>query len=300
MSLDQRLANAEYEIINNRGKNSQLIDEIVSYDKPDIILLHKGKPVLVIEKTQEVPTGHNVGQRFARLVKAIELGITVFAFFPFRARKHGAYSSICNLNIRFLKASFNMFEIHKTYLLAVNWPSDESGELINDGNENNEIQSLLRNFLDSDFDKHNNAFQSHYTILEEEYRQRLFDFQAYGSLPNSVDLVSTESIVSRYPNIKASQSFISNQNSYIYKIGMTPDKARRQDPYTGTQFIYDYLVCRNGENVKDKYSNLVLFFPNIDQKVWFEKNPNNPLSKSSNWYLTASALMFRDGIFYNL
>ena len=61
-----------YYVIGKRGKNPPLIDKIVEYDKPDIILVRNNKPLLVVEITQEVPTGHNIGQRFARLVRAIE------------------------------------------------------------------------------------------------------------------------------------------------------------------------------------------------------------------------------------
>ena len=51
-----------YEIIKRRGSNPQIIEDITAYDKPDIILLQDGKPLLVIEITSEVPTGHNIGQ----------------------------------------------------------------------------------------------------------------------------------------------------------------------------------------------------------------------------------------------
>ena len=75
---------------------------------------------------------------------------------------------------------------------------------------------------------------------------------------------------------------------------MSEDKCKRQDPYTGTQFIYDYCYCRNGIKVNDKHSNLVLFFPEI-RKVFGRKNPNNINTKSCNWYLTANLLLLKDG-----
>ena len=79
----------QYIQIGRRGNNPRIIEQLTSYDKPDIILLKNNVPVLTIEKTQEVPTGHNVGQRFARLVKSIELDVPVIYFFPFDAKKHG-------------------------------------------------------------------------------------------------------------------------------------------------------------------------------------------------------------------
>ena len=40
---------------------------VLAYDRPDIVLLDGNNPILVIEETVEVPSGHNVGQRFAGL-----------------------------------------------------------------------------------------------------------------------------------------------------------------------------------------------------------------------------------------
>ena len=80
----------------------------------------------------------------------------------------------------------------------------------------------------------------------------------------------------------------------MYRIGMTPEKCRREDPYTGTQFIYDYAYCRSGPNAVDKRRNLILHFPLIDRDTFVERNPDDPSRKSCNWYLTASALAFRD------
>ncbi len=94
--------------IEARGSNPPVIDKLVEYDRPDIILTLGDRPLLVIEKTREVPTGHNVGQRFARLVRAAEAEVPTIAFFPFDAMKHGDYANVCNLNIRLLKAFESM------------------------------------------------------------------------------------------------------------------------------------------------------------------------------------------------
>ena len=74
--------------------------------------------------------------------------------------------------------------------------------------------------------------------------------------------------------------------------------AKRQDPYTGTQFLYDYLYCRNGVNVEDKEKNLILYFPLINKDFWKLTNPNISSNKSSNWYITANGLLFNDGYIF--
>ncbi len=92
-------------------------------------------PRIVLEKTREVPTGHNVGQRFARLVNAAEEGVMVIFFLPFIARKHGKYSSVCYIPARLFTALQKIEIIHQIPILAINWPSDSLYELIRDNSE---------------------------------------------------------------------------------------------------------------------------------------------------------------------
>jgi hypothetical protein len=81
----------------------------------------------------------------------------------------------------------------------------------------------------------------------------------------------------------------------VYTIEMTPAACRREDPYTGMQFLYDYLYCRNGTDVADKQTALVLRFPQLTKKHFVAANPNDPKRKSSLWYATANELWFSDG-----
>ena len=289
------IENNRYHVIKKRGKNVPLVDKITEYDKPDIILIRNGVPLLVIEVTQEVPTGHNVGQRFARLVRAVELGIPTIYFFPFDAKKHGKYASICNLNIRLLAAAKKMFEIHDTPLLCVNWPTDLNGEIIVDGSENDVISKLLESYFESDFDTKCRSIQEHLNFMNEEYNNRLKKRPSYADLPPSVTKVKTSDLMKIFGLEVVTYSFKNRPYTYIYRMDMTPEKCKRQDPYTGTIFIYDYIVCRTGVNVSDKKNNIVLHFPNITVSTWEANNPNNPKTKSSNWYLTANMFIFKDG-----
>lgn len=284
-----------YHVIERRGNNPALVDEITKYDKPDIILIQNNKPLLVIEITQEVPTGHNVGQRFARLVRAVEMGIPTIYFFPFDAKKHGEYAGVCNLNIRLLAAAKKMLQIHKTPLLCINWKTDSSGEIVVDGTENDEIIALLKSYLDSGFDKNCTGIRSHLAFMSEEYHRRLAIRPSYAKLPPSVEQYVTTSFVRNYNLPRLPSGFMGREKTYVYKMVMTPEKCKRQDPYTGTAFIYDYIVCRNGPNPKDKANNLVLYFPKLTIEVWNQKNPNDITTKSCNWYLTANMLLFKDG-----
>lgn len=292
--------NATFEIIKPRGSNPPIIESITLYDKADIIVLKDNIPVLVLEKTSEVPTGHNVGQRFARLVRAIELDIPTIYYYPFDAKKHGEYAGICNLNIRLLEASFKIYELHNTPLLSVDWLTDKYGELITDGSENLVIKGLISDYVTSGFNKNCNAFQQHINWMKKEYSRRLHIRPSYAKMPPSVQKYSTTYFCNNFNIHNIPPEFIKRKYTYVYKMAMTPKSCKRQDPYTGTQFIYDYILCRNGVNVTDKSANLVLYFPELTSSTWFSNNPNNPATKSCNWYITANALLFNDNIFFNI
>lgn len=284
-----------YHIIERRGNNTALVDKITEYDKPDIIVIKDNKPLLVIEITQEVPTGHNVGQRFARLVRAIELGIPTIYYFPFDAKKHGANANICNLNIRLLDAAKKMLAIHDTPLMCVNWPTDINGEIIVDGTENDVIKEIIKSYVESGFNKNCDGIKNQLAYMDSEYRERLRIRPSYGTLPPSVEKVLTTTFLRDNGITNVPDSFKNRKYTYVYKMNMTPAKCKRQDPYTGTTFIYDYMVCRTGSAVEDKNNNLVLSFPKLTIDIWNSKNPNDPTTKSCNWYLTANMFLLEDG-----
>lgn len=102
--LNKNFYDSKYIKIEGRNNNPPVIEEIIKYDRPDIILADEKehKPLLVLEKTREVPSGHNVGQRMARMVRAAEMNVPFIFFIPFRARKHGQMTQILNMNQRII------------------------------------------------------------------------------------------------------------------------------------------------------------------------------------------------------
>jgi len=297
-SLHPLLKSAESTILKERGENPKEIDQLASYDRPDIIVTRFGNPILVLEKTREVPTGHNVGQRMARLVRALEMNVPVLAFFPFDARKHGEYSGICNLNVRILEAFEAMWRIHNTPIVAINWKADQNGELIGDGTEDLPVRELIGNFFDGNCSLPCSSMSASRVFNQEEHRRRVIKRKSYGTPPKSVSYAISEKFVNscaKWLSDEESSALLARKESVIYNIGMEEESCRREDPFTGTQFIYDYAYCRNGVKVQDKYRNLILSFPKIRKNVWLSKNPNDLSRKSCNWYLTANALVFSDG-----
>ena len=296
--LDSRLKSATVSKIGQRGSNPALVDSLVVYDRPDIILLFDEKPILVLEKTAEVPTGHNVGQRVARLVRAAEHEIPVLYFLPFDARKHGVHTGICSINTRLIKAMVRMSEIHNVPVLPVEWPSREAdGELISDGTQDHKLSQLVSSLLDSFPNKWNKVTKQHESWLEEELKRRNSQYPPYQKLPTSARFEKTSKFLGSLPfDTKKYSSLLSRQQTLIYKMDMSPDKCRREDPYTGTQFIYDYGWLREGPLPSDRTSNLLIHVPKVTVKRWKEANPNDPLKKSSNWDLTADGIVLKDGI----
>ena len=297
--LHPSFENLKSKDILGRGQNPPVVENLVQYDRPDIILTDGSKALLVIEKTREVPTGHNVGQRVARLVRAVEDQIPTIIFFPFDAKKHGTHSSICNLNIRLFLAFERMWDIHQCPIIALNWIADSDGELINDGAEDDEVKSVIEDFVASGFNINCSRFTSVRKQMDLDYKRRLARRSQYGDPPPSVTFNHTLNFLNNLGfNINQSEkdSLLKHKMSLVYLICMTEEKCKRQDPYTGTQFIYDYAYCRIGTRPADKKKNLILHFPKIKKKVWDKKNPNDPNSKSCNWYLVANAFIFSDGI----
>ena len=303
VSLVPELNNATVEVLGRRGSHPDAINELLIYDRPDIILCREEVPVLTVEKTREVPTGHNVGQRVARLVRSLELGIPAIKFFPFDARKHGRFTSVCSLNARLLAAFERMTHIHQVPMLACNWPADGTGELVIDGSENVRIRELVSSFVTNGCARWWPDAVRQLEYMRDEYATRVEAYAKYARPPKSVEIESSTLLQERFPEFKhltpdEQQSLLAREETVVYTIGMTPEKSRREDPYTGTQFIYDYAWCRSGTTPEEKRRNLVLRFPQITRETWIANNPDDASRKSSNWYLTANALLFSDGAIF--
>ena len=298
MDLNIKLKKSSFHTIGARETNSSVeVNKLIKYDRPDIILLKEKKPILVLEKTREVPTGHNVGQRFARLVRSAEMQIPVIYFLPFDARKHGKYSSICNLNARLIRAMLNLSEIHKTPCLTVNWPSDDDGQLVIDGTEDKLVRKLVTALIEKDGFK-SKVISSHLTWMANEYEERCQRYPGYRGLPTSVEITKTDQFILKNPQITETnrKKLRRRSDSMVYKIDMSEGSCKRQDPYTGMQFIYDYAWLRSGPTPKNRNKNLILQVPNVRVSTWKSKNPNDSNTKSCNWYLTADAIVLKDGM----
>lgn len=287
--------------IEARGKNPLIIEKLIEYDRPDIVLVIDGNAKLVLEKTEEVPTGHNVGQRFARIVKSAELQIPVIYFCPFVAMKHGKYANRCFINARLFTAIKNMSKIHGVPILVMNWICDGDYELIRDGREDTELKILIKDLLATNFNfEKSQVVKVILKKMDEEKVGRTKMHPSYENPPNTVKIVNTMSLIKdlkeKFGDFEISERFINNAETISYTLGMTPENCRREDPFTGTQLVYDYYWCRTGQKINDRKRNLVLDIPLITKRRWLEANPNDLHKKRHLYYSIPDMLILKDGI----
>lgn len=124
------------------------LQNALSYDRPDIILCDDEEPILVVERTIEVPSGHNVGQRFARLAAAAQHNIPVIYLGPYAAYKHGGNTQGPRyMNLRLFYALEKMGDIYGTPITIMNWPVDQDYEIIRDPSKDLRMKQYLEMFV---------------------------------------------------------------------------------------------------------------------------------------------------------
>jgi hypothetical protein len=126
------------------------VRNVLAYDRPDIVLLDGNEPILVVEETVEVPSGHNVGQRFARIAAAAECGVPCLYFGPYVAKKHGGKTAGPRyMNVRLFHAIDAMVRTTKTAVTTINWPVDEHCEVRRDREKDRDVRAYVAAFFDS-------------------------------------------------------------------------------------------------------------------------------------------------------
>ena len=242
-----------------------------------------------------------MGQRFGRMVRAAEHDVPSIMFFPYLAMKHGTHAGLCYANARYFKAMWEVSRIHETPFWGINWPCDNDGELINDGTEDELLSRFVTEFIDNGYEV--DGLEVAEEIQEEMqwgYDRSVDVHPKYESLPRSVKIRDTEEVVEEWREergeVELPDEFFDREETLVYKVGMSPENCRREDPYAGMQLVYDYGWCREVPDPSEKHRNLVINVPKVTRSTWVEKNPNDPSRKSSQWYATAEAFALKDGV----
>jgi hypothetical protein len=274
------------------------VKKVLAYDRPDIVLLDNQTPILVIEETVEVPSGHNVGQRFARLAAAAENGVPSVYFGPYVAKKHGgATAGPRYMNVRLFHALDAMVRTTRTAVTTINWPVDKSCEVRRDAEKDNDVRAYLETFMDAYAAKGLSDLSE--TILRSDVHQRLFkergEFvkskirkpEQYDGPPSSVEFLSVAGLKRRH-RLDVGLFPKTIDEVVLYNVGMN---YIRSDPYTGMAMLYHYVYVAEHNNRR-----LVLWFPNITQAQW-RTAARNPNRKDIRMYRhAADAIAFADGL----
>lgn len=268
-NLNINFAEAELIIIPNTMREKRLfeIDRVLQYDRPDIILKDNGNIIFVLERTVEVPSGHNVGQRFGRLAAAAQERIPVVYFGPYMAYKHGgATAGPRYMNLRLFYSLQNLSQRYNTAVTTINWPVDVHCEVLRTPQKDERLIEYLNLFLTyynahgfeglTEYIKESAFQQEQYAEQIHFARRTIQNPEQYNVPPDSVEIMPVTQFINRYVEIPDLNPRI--QQIELYHIGMT---YIRSDPYAGMSALYHYLY--GSDDVVQ-----ILHFPNIPYENW--------------------------------
>ena len=294
--LDPHLSEAELVTIpsNITDQRRYGIESVLIYDRPDIILKEDNEIIFVLERTIEVPSGHNVGQRFGRLVAAARAHIPVAYFGPYAAYKHGADTAGPRyMNLRLFYSLANVARFYDTAVTTINWPVDEHYEVIKKPEKDVRICEYLKLFF-SHYDVYgmnginrfiaNSTFQQGQTEEQQRFAAtEVRNPEQYDLPPASVEIITYEAFARTYGELPASLD--STRDVLVYHIGMN---YIRSDPYTGMAALYYYLYT-TARNLTQ-----ILHFPNITSTQW---RAQNSASKTYRMFKEfCNGILFSDGL----
>lgn len=274
------------------------LGNVLAYDRPDIILMDGDTPILVVEETVEVPSGHNVGQRFARIAAAAEAGLPCLYFGPYVAKKHGgATAGPRFMNVRLFHALDAMERITHAAITTINWPVDTRFEVRRDPAKDDDVREYVQTFLQlynqlPSLAAVNRALicsPIHVRMVRERTHfvtTSIKNPAQYDAPPSSVEILSLTSFAQRHPGF--CQLCPGIREVVLYNVGMT---YIRSDPYTGMAMLYRYLYI-----LEHSHRALVLWFPNITMGMWRTASANSRRKDIRMFRIAADAVVFSDGL----
>lgn len=294
-NLHPLLGDAKEEALTT-ARHRPALKKVLAYDRPDIILLDGDTPILVVEQTVEVPSGHNVGQRFARIAAAAEAGVPCLYFGPYVAKKHGgATAGPRYMNVRLFHALDALRKRTRTAVTSINWPADDRREVRRDPDKDAEVKEYIATFLDL-YTRSHNLRDVNYALSRCSLQKRLLkardEFVAtsirrraqYNKPPRSVEILTRSVFARQHCDLHGLGRDI--PTVVTYKIGM---RRMRADPYTGTAILYRYLYTP-----KPRSRMLVLWFSNIPSSMWPTKAKEKRRKDVRLFRLAAKAILFSD------
>lgn len=275
-----------------------LVARALSYDKPDIILTDDDEnPILILEQTTEVPSGHNVGQRFARLAGAAKMRVPSVYFGPFKAYKHGGKTAGPRyMNLRLFYAIEKMALIEDTACTIINWPVDAACEILQTPAKDAHVREYMQLFFEH-YDRHGMAGivgyikGSQYEVERKRERDHFAATQVrrpkrYDGPPPSVIIAPAARIATLR---RADTSALRHPETIFYRIGM---RYIRSDPYAGMALLYSYLYA---DGLPPVTRNVVLHFPKITITMWRALATGRMRKDERLFKMVADGILFKDG-----
>jgi len=106
---------------------------LVEYDRPDVMVYYKKKPILVVEITEHGYTGDNPLQRFARAVRSAELKVPFIHFTPFARTRldeilyTDRVTSSRRVSSRLFEGFMKLSRIYRVPVMGINWGVNDRG-----------------------------------------------------------------------------------------------------------------------------------------------------------------------------
>ena len=274
------------------------VQGVLLYDRPDIILLDGQTPILVVEQTVEVPSGHNVGQRFARIAAAAEAGVPFLYFGPYVAMKHGGSTAGARyVNARLFLALDAVKKATGTAVTTISWPVDQYFEVRRDQLKDSDVREYIESLLGL-YARQPDLEALNKRILTSDIHQRMVaerdtfvstsirNPEQYHSPPPSVAILTQPQFTRRHGQVHRELQGVAE--FVTYRVGMT---YIRSDPYTGMAMLYKYLYV-----LEEPSRALVLWFPNITRAMWHTAASNTIRKDVRLFRIAADAILFADGL----
>lgn len=259
------------------------IKKILYLDAPDLIIEYDNEPICSIEVSTEAGTGHNVFQRFPRIVASAENRVPSIYIFPEAGIvKRGQNTKWDKINPNIVSALERTMQIHGVPALLFYHPTDyptlpsvhnRTKGMIRDGKfrscpdsknpEMRKVFSIVNLIVKRTLEAHTRIKLLQEREIVERRSWMQSQYAKRGGQPNkgspftSTKTIDTKLLIDylKQYNRKCNPEFLTRKKKTV--LYYTKSKVRG-DPFPGALASVDYLMCRIGQSFEDRDKNLVL------------------------------------------
>jgi hypothetical protein len=277
------------------------IKQILYLDSPDLIVEIDSEPIFSIEISTEAGSGHNVFQRFPRLVASVENDVPSFYIYPEAKIIDREQSTRWDkINPQIFKALDDVMSIYNIPALFYYFPSDFKTHTLASLSPNYTNQkSGLRYDNNKNFRDNPDSTDSEMIKMFSSINEILTCVEKFGAVAGRHKLMSNRIIMERRTYMQKEYSkkvgnriwspltatieiptsyllnYLSAYETNGYVIGellksrettilyQADSRDFRSDPYCGCISAIDYLKCRQGKSFEERRYNLIAIFGKV-------------------------------------